>query len=125
MNSVLRWGRRRTAKGFTDKAETKRLAAQLEDESRMIRKGLRVPVSASDRKPPLEHHLDAFEEHLRNREVQSDRRYDRRPLSIDEFLLLIDASGLQQTETNRRPSVPSGCGRSADRVAGAAQARSE
>ena len=62
-------GRRRTAKGFTDKAETERLAAQLEDEARMIREGLRVPVSASDRKAPLEHHLDAFEEHLRNRDV--------------------------------------------------------
>ncbi|NLF73671.1 MAG: site-specific integrase [Candidatus Anammoximicrobium sp.] len=62
-------GRRRTAKGFTDKAETERLAAQLEDEARMIREGLRVLVSASDRKAPLEHHLDAFEEHLRNRDV--------------------------------------------------------
>jgi integrase len=69
-------GRRRTAKGFTDKAETERLAARLEDEARMIREGLTVPVSQADRKAPLEHHLEAFEKHLQNRDVSQKQVYE-------------------------------------------------
>ena len=69
-------GQRRTAKGFTDKAETERLAARLEDEARMIREGLKVPVSQSDLRAPLEHHLDAFKEHLQNRDVSQKQVYE-------------------------------------------------
>jgi integrase len=69
-------GRRRTAKGFSDKAETERLAARLEDEARMIREGLSVPVSQSDRKAPLDHHLEASEKHLRNRDVSRKQVYE-------------------------------------------------
>lgn len=69
-------GHRRTVKGFSDKSETERLAARLENEARMIREGLRVPVSESDRKAPLEHHLETFEEHLRNRDVSQKQVYE-------------------------------------------------
>jgi integrase len=69
-------GRRRTAKGFSDKSETERLAARLEDEARMIREGLRAPISESSRKAPLEHHLDAFEKHLQNRDVSQKQVYE-------------------------------------------------
>ena len=62
-------GRRRTAKGFSDKAETERLAARLENDARLTREGLRAPVSESARKAPLEHHLEAFKKHLQNRDV--------------------------------------------------------
>ena len=69
-------GRRRTAKGFTDKAETERLAARLEDEARMIREGLTVSISQADRKAPLDHHLEAFEKHLQNRDVSQKQVYE-------------------------------------------------
>ena len=77
-------GRRRTAKGFTDKAETERLAARLEDEARMIREGLKEPdyeclpnTSSAD----FEHHVDAFENHLQNRDITEKQVHETSPRS--------------------------------------------
>jgi hypothetical protein len=36
-------GKRMTVKGFSDKAESERLAARLEEESRLIKHGLKTP----------------------------------------------------------------------------------
>ena len=62
-------GERRTKRGFTDKAETERLAAHIEEEERKIREGLKEPASEVDRKSPLSDHIVAFERHLQNRDV--------------------------------------------------------
>ncbi len=65
-------GRRRTVKGFTDKAETERLAAQLEDDARLIRQGLKEPDSellAEHKHAPISGHVQEFEKHLRNRDI--------------------------------------------------------
>ena len=61
-------GKRRTVKGFSDKGETERLAARLEEEARMVREGLIEPVLEA-RKEPLSRHIEAFESHLRNRDI--------------------------------------------------------
>ena len=61
-------GKRRTVKGFSDKGETERLAARLEEEARMVREGLIEPVLEA-RKEPLERHVASFETHLRNRDI--------------------------------------------------------
>ncbi len=61
-------GRRRTAKGFSDKQATDKLAADLEDEARQIRAGVKqVPISVS--KEAFADTLQAFREHLVNRDV--------------------------------------------------------
>ena len=65
-------GRRRTAKGFTDKAETERLAARLEDDARLTRQGLKEPDSeslAENKRAPISQHVSDFEKHLRNRDI--------------------------------------------------------
>ena len=65
-------GRRRTAKGFTDKAETERLAARLEDDARLIRQGLKEPdneLLAEHKHARISLHVGAFEDHLRNRDI--------------------------------------------------------
>lgn len=60
-------GKRRTLKGFTDKAETERLAARLEHEVMLRKRGLIDPeleTRAQKRKIPLTEHLAAFEKSL-------------------------------------------------------------
>ena len=43
-------GKRRTRKGFSDKGETERLAAKIEEEARMILEGLIKPSQAKQNK---------------------------------------------------------------------------
>ncbi len=64
--------RRRTIKGFSDRAETERLASRLEEESRLIRTGLvsRKAVSlAKSKLRPISAHVSDFEAHLRTRDI--------------------------------------------------------
>ncbi len=69
-------GKRCTRKGFTDKGETERLAAKLEENARLIREGLREAVIENDTKTPLAEHLEDFEVHLRNRDVSEKQVYE-------------------------------------------------
>jgi integrase len=60
-------GKRRTAKGFTDKGLTEQLAGKLETEARLRRTGLidaEVERSATIKNAPLAEHVDAFKESL-------------------------------------------------------------
>jgi integrase len=60
-------GKQRTCKGFTDKKETEKLAAKLEHEKMLRKRGLIDPEQekqAERRKAPLEGHLDDFEKSL-------------------------------------------------------------
>lgn len=60
-------GKRRTMKGFTDRGETQQLAARLEHEAELRRRGLIDPATvrvAERRKRPLSEHLDAFQAKL-------------------------------------------------------------
>lgn len=62
-------GRRRTAKGFSDRAETERLAGKLEHEVMLRKRGLIDPELeslAAKRKKPIADHLKAFEKSLGN-----------------------------------------------------------
>jgi len=75
-------GKRRTVRGFTDKSSTERLAADLEEEARLIRAGLKPkPVEIKDGK--LAANLNDFRRHLKNRDVsakqvkQVSRRVER------------------------------------------------
>jgi integrase len=64
-------GKRRTRKGYTDRSATERLAAQLEEEARMIREGLKPkPVQTEGE---LSRHLDDFRKHLENRDVSVEQ----------------------------------------------------
>ena len=61
-------GRRRTAKGYTDKRKTEAKAAKLEETARMRRDGLVDPndeKARGHRQTPLEEHLNAFQKHLK------------------------------------------------------------
>jgi integrase len=61
-------GRRRTVKGFRDKGLTEQLAAKLENEAMLKKRGLVDPEAerlATQRQRPLEEHLADFEKHLR------------------------------------------------------------
>ncbi|MBA3312924.1 MAG: hypothetical protein H0T47_06485, partial [Planctomycetaceae bacterium] len=71
-------GKRSTAKGFTDKGETERLAAKLEEEARLVREGLLEPKATrrASKKRPLTEHLTDFEKHLRNRAVSEKQVYE-------------------------------------------------
>ena len=112
-------GHRRTAKGFTDKAETERFAARLEDEARMIREGMRVPVSESGRRVSLEHHLETFEKHLQNRDVSQKQVYevttkirrvfegcgfakvaDIRAVDVEDYLASLRSEGMSKQTSN-------------------------
>lgn len=65
-------GRRRTAKGFTDKAETERLAVRLEGDARLIRQGLKQPDDerlAEHKLAKITLHVRVFENYLRNRDI--------------------------------------------------------
>ena len=65
-------GRRRTVRGFTDKGETKRLAAKLEDETRLIRLGVKQPseeLHSLNKPRTLQQLADEFVQHLRNRDA--------------------------------------------------------
>lgn len=60
-------GKRRTAKGFSDKGETERLAGKIEHDVMLRRRGLIDPEQerlAEKRKTPLSQHLAAFEKSL-------------------------------------------------------------
>ena len=60
-------GKRRTAKGFTDKGLTEELAARLETEARLRKTGLIDPEQerqAATKLCPIKEHLTAFEESL-------------------------------------------------------------
>ena len=64
-------GKRRMRKGFTDKATTERLAAKLDHEVMLRKRGLIDPVQegfANNRSRPIGEHIDAFEKHLKNRQ---------------------------------------------------------
>jgi site-specific recombinase XerD len=60
-------GQRRTAKGFTDKGLTEQLAAKLENEALLRKRGMIDPGQeklADQRRTPIEDHLEAFERGL-------------------------------------------------------------
>lgn len=60
-------GKRRTMKGFTDRGETQQLAARVEHEADLRRRGLIDPATervAQRRKQPLGEHLEAFQAKL-------------------------------------------------------------
>ncbi len=60
-------GKRRTKKGYTDKGLTEQLAAKIEREVMLRRRGLIDPEDERRlkiRSSPIEEHLDAFEESL-------------------------------------------------------------
>jgi integrase/recombinase XerD len=115
-------GRRRTAKGFTDKAETERLAAQLEDDARLIRQGLKEPdneLLAEHKHGPISGHIQEFEKHLRNRDITNkqvsetisrlnrmisdcgfDSVADMKSHDIESFLGELRASGKSKQTSN-------------------------
>lgn len=63
-------GKRRTVKGYSDKSATEKRAADLEEEARQIRVGLKpVPVAAG--RESVAETIDAFREHLVHRDVSS------------------------------------------------------
>jgi phosphoenolpyruvate carboxylase len=126
--------RRRTAKGFTDKAETERLAAQLEDDARLIRQGLKEPdneLLAEHKHAPISSHVEEFEKHLRNRDITNkqvaetisrlnrmisdcgfDSVADMKSHDIEAFLGELRASGKSKQTSNisSRPSSSSVAG---------------
>src|SRR5438046_2752655 len=60
-------GKRKTAKGFTDKGLTEQLASKLEGDARLRRTGLIDPEQerlVTVKQAPLQEHLDAFQESL-------------------------------------------------------------
>ena len=62
--------KRRMVRGFSDKSETERLAAKLEEEARQIRQGLKSPDEPpACRRRPLASHVDDFETQMRSRDV--------------------------------------------------------
>ncbi len=87
-------GKRRTRKGFTDKAASERLAAELDEESRQIREGLKARPRPN-KQERLAQQLDDFERHLRNRDI-TDKQVDEtitrlnRMLSACEFATASD-----------------------------------
>ena len=61
-------GKRRTAKGYTDKRKTEAKAAKLEEDARLRKDGLIDPgleKARNQRQIQLSNHLDAFERHLK------------------------------------------------------------
>jgi integrase len=68
-------GKRRVVKGFTDRAESERYAAKLEDDARMIKAGLKAPPSPA-KNESLESLTKKFAQHLRDRDV-SDQQIEQ------------------------------------------------
>ncbi len=89
-------GKRRTRKGFTDKGETERLAAKLEHEVMLRKRGLIDPEqerNAEKRRIPLKEHLDAFEKSLTkntSKHVKLTMSRIRRIVDGCEFTVLAD-----------------------------------
>ena len=111
-------GRRRTRKGYSDKGQTERLAAKLEEEAQLIRDGFKLPGDESDAKP-MTVHLTDFERHLRNRDVsdeqieivcsrlrkmieacQWERSVQIRPAEIENYLGARRVDGLSKQTSN-------------------------
>ncbi|MEZ6145560.1 MAG: site-specific integrase [Planctomycetaceae bacterium] len=65
-------GRLRKIPGFTDKGETQRLAAKLEHEAELIRKGL-LPVVQPEQTRTLKEELQAFQNSLLSKEVSQEQ----------------------------------------------------
>ena len=65
-------GKRRTRKGFTDRRATERLAAELEENARLVRHGYK-PCPRSGEIASVGEILTEFERHLSNRDVTSKR----------------------------------------------------
>ena len=65
-------GERQTRKGFTDKGQTEQLAAKIQHEAMLRRRGLIDPEderAAEKRNTPLSEHVDAFEQSLRRKDT--------------------------------------------------------
>lgn len=60
-------GKRRTRRGFADRAATEQLAGQIAEEVRLVRAGLKAPRVELERLD-VENCLTEFEEHLENRD---------------------------------------------------------
>ena len=72
-------GRRRTVKGYTDKGETERYAAKLEDDARLIRDGLKAPdedARIKAKKAPIDSVIEEFRVHLERRDITEKQRYE-------------------------------------------------
>ncbi|MFO0941531.1 MAG: tyrosine-type recombinase/integrase [Pirellulales bacterium] len=72
-------GRPKTVKGFSDKGETERYAAKLEEDARLIRDGLKAPDEAERikaKKLPIRTLVDEFEQQLKNRDITEKQIYE-------------------------------------------------
>ncbi len=72
-------GRQRTVKGYTDKGETERYAAKLEEDARLIRDGLKAPDEderIKAKKAAIQTMIDKFKEHLDHRDITEKQRLE-------------------------------------------------
>ena len=111
-------GKRRTKKGFTDRAMTERLAAELEENARLIRNGLK-PRPRKDGVEAMEDLLSEFEKHLKHRDITAARVQEviarvRRAMdgchvrrvtdidssSVEAYLSLLRSEGMSKQTSN-------------------------
>jgi hypothetical protein len=72
-------GRQRTVKGYTDKGETERYAAKLEEDARLIRDGLKAPdedARIKAKKAPIDTMVEEFKLHLERRDITEKQIYE-------------------------------------------------
>ena len=72
-------GKQRTVKGYTDKGETERYAAKLEEDARLIRDGLKAPDEderIKAKKAPIQTMIDKFKGHLDHRDITEKQRFE-------------------------------------------------
>jgi integrase len=72
-------GRQRTVKGYTDKGETERYAAKLEEDARLIRDGLKAPdedARIKAKKAPIDTMVEEFKLHLERRDITDKQIYE-------------------------------------------------
>ncbi len=111
-------GQRKTVKGFSDRSATERLAAQLEEDARLVRRGLKA-APEQDGEGAIDQHLNDFRRHLQDRDVSplqvetvttrvkriiSGCKFSRptaiRVTAVDSFLAQLRDEGLSKQTTN-------------------------
>lgn len=87
-------GNRKTVKGFTERSTTEQLAAKLENEVMLRRRGLIDPAAeqaAARRTAPLEEHLAAFQKHL----SRTDNTGKHVKLSMTRIRRIVNGAGFE------------------------------
>jgi len=111
-------GKRRTKRGFTDRRATERLAAELEENARLIRNGFK-PRPRNDDPEAINEVLEEFRRHLSNRDVSEKRVHEvlakvRRVVAgcggdrvctldaskAEDFLALLRSEGMSKQTSN-------------------------